>query len=306
MSSPLIIGAFANVLDANSKLNELDREYKGIDRLWREQSAMDFIGIPNAQALDIFEELKRKSYQSKIVAFHFAGHAGHTRLILESEKGSKVQADGRALASYLGTMSGLKLVFLNGCATAPLAQTLLAAKIPIVIATTYSVEDAMAADLAINFYQEISLGKSIGRAFVAARSQVNIELGRQREIHIRAYRGEIPLASVSDIAATEAKLPWGMYYQPGVKPDELFLFDPPENKSILLKSKSGDPFILEMEALERSGKMDQVKLWMMKKDRYETALVYEQDIGVIFKYEHELEKINKMINELGNQLGIDK
>ena len=59
MKTPVIIGAFANVLEQARKLTQLDREYKDIDSLWRQDTALDYVGIPNATSTDIFKELKR-------------------------------------------------------------------------------------------------------------------------------------------------------------------------------------------------------------------------------------------------------
>lgn len=304
MDLPIILGAFANAYDENSRLDQLDREYKAIDHLWRTQESMDFIGIPNAQSSDIFTHLKNPLHQKRISAFHFGGHAGYTKLIMEGESGEKVKADGEALASYLGTVSGLKLVFLNGCATAPLSDVLLASGIPAVIATSYQVQDKMAADLAINFYEEISLGKSVGQAFAAARSQINFTAKSPKTVQIQAYDREIPLAGAAPQQEATETVPWGLYYQADTKPDELFLFDPPEDQSIRWQSKSGKSFILRMEELQRNGQMEQFQLWLEKKNYFEKALVYVIDPGMKFSYEHQLKEINNQLDRLGRQLGM--
>ncbi|NRB53912.1 MAG: CHAT domain-containing protein [Saprospiraceae bacterium] len=304
MKTPVIIGAFANVLEQARKLTQLDREYKEIDSLWRQDTALDYVGIPNATSTDIFKELKREGHQGRIVGFHFGGHAGNTRLLLEREVGQVLEADGEALASYLGTVKGLKLVFLNGCATAPLSDAFLASGIPAVIATRYKVQDKMAADLAINFYEEISLGKSVGQAFAAARSQINFTAESPKTVQIQAYHREIPLAGAAPQQGATETVPWGLYYQADTKPDELFLFDPPEDPSIRWQSESGKSFILRMEELQRNGQMEQFQLWLEKKNYFEKALVYVIDPGMKFSYEHQLKEINNQLDRLGRQLGM--
>jgi|GEM_PF-5943822 len=304
MDKKVLIGAFANALDLTSRLDQLDREYKAIDNLWRRETSLDFVGIPYAKAEDIFQPFKNPLYQGKIAGFHFAGHAGHTQMIMEGVGGGEVRADGKALASYLGTVKGLQLVFLNGCATAPLAEALLDAKIPVVIATAYKVQDKMAADLAINFYQELSLGKSIGAAFVAARSQVNIVDGKQKTIQVRAYHREIPLSGATPEEVENDSFPWGLYYQAGIKPEELYLFDPPAENLIRLQDDSGKSFILEMKALEQAGMRERLELLLKKKQMFEKELIYATDPAVIFNLEYRLKEMNKKLNDLSSQLGI--
>ncbi|MEZ5039289.1 MAG: CHAT domain-containing protein [Saprospiraceae bacterium] len=316
MPEPHLIAAFANVLDAEGRLDELDREMKGLKETLREHPKLVYVDIPNATVEDMLKELKRDKHQGQIVAFHFGGHAGSKQFIFEGAQGGKIMVDGEELVRFLGTREGLQLVFLNGCATAPLVKSLLAEQIPYVIATKYKVQDKMAADLSIAFYEEIAQGKSIGLAFAAARSQVNLVMGNKREIVIKAeagngkpesadattFRDEILLRKSTKPTTEDEDLPWGLYYQPGLKVESAYLFEKEINADIHLKDKSGNSFILELEELERAGQREIAELLVEKKKRFEIALIYEQDPGRMFSYEKQLEGINEQLKNLKDKL----
>lgn len=302
MDSSIIIGAFANIFDLNGRLDQLDREHKQIAELWQRQTSLDFIGIPNAKIEDIFKVLKNPLHQERIIGFHFGGHAGYSHMIFEEERGKLVKAVGKELAGYIGTMQGIKFVFLNGCATAPIADQLLAVGVPVVIATSYEVEDKTAADFAIDFYEELSLGKSIGKAFAAARSQVNIVEGQQKQLQVHAYHREIPLLGLAPKDIEKKSFPWGLYYQANLKPEELFPFIFSNNKIARLKDVSGKTVLLEIEALERAGMLERFKILMAKKDLFEKELLYATDPAVMFNLEYRLKGIDENLLELRSQI----
>ena len=59
-----------------------------------------------------------------------------------------------------GNSAGLKLVFLNGCSTRPQVKRLLDAGVPAVIATARPIDDAVATEFAVAFYQALTTGYS--------------------------------------------------------------------------------------------------------------------------------------------------
>lgn len=105
-------------------------------------------------------------YQSRIVLFHYGGHADTDRL---------AATDGPAftegLAALLGKMPNLRLVFLNGCSTQGQVEQLLDAGVQAVIGTSVPVSDNLAVKFSVEFYDALSSGKSVAEAFLDARGK---------------------------------------------------------------------------------------------------------------------------------------
>ena len=70
-----------------------------------------------------------------------------------SERGGNQTTYGSGLAKLFGMQENLKLVFLNGCSTKGQVEALQANNIPNIIATSKSVEDGVAKNLAISVLQ---------------------------------------------------------------------------------------------------------------------------------------------------------
>lgn len=107
-------------------------------------------------------------YRDELVLFGFSGHAGRDALLL---------ADGTAhahgLAQMLGQCAKLKLVFLNGCSTGGQVAQLLAAGVPVVIATSAPVSDGSAAFFSTRFFEALQQQLTIQEAFDMAKGAVD-------------------------------------------------------------------------------------------------------------------------------------
>src|SRR5271157_4995618 len=103
---------------------------------------------------DVFQE-----HRDRIAIFHFGGHADGDRLLLQSAFEPR-PAYAEGLATLLGQQRGLKLVFLNGCSTRPQVKRLLDAGAPAVIATARPIDDHVATEFAVAFYQALTTGYS--------------------------------------------------------------------------------------------------------------------------------------------------
>jgi len=174
----------------------------------------------NVSLDDIFQVFQDPDYQDRIVLFHYAGHANAYQLLLESNSGQVEAAHAEGLATLLGTQSNLKLVFLNGCATAPQVQGLLDAQVPSVIATNHLIDDEMATQFASRFYTGLAKGANVQLAFTQAKADVIARFGGQTRIG--------PIKGPSDDKKThESKfqetvfddhaLPWQLYIKPGAE-----------------------------------------------------------------------------------------
>ena len=111
-------------------------------------------GLARAASTAVFQK-----HRDRIAIFHFGGHADGDRLLLQSAFEPR-PAYAEGLATLLGQQRGLKLVFLNGCSTRPQVKRLLDAGVPAVIATARPIDDRVATEFAVAFYQALTTGYS--------------------------------------------------------------------------------------------------------------------------------------------------
>ena len=169
------------------------------------------------------------NYRDRIIAFHFAGHAGSGTLQFVDREQGKLSADGERLAQLLGSREQIKLAFLNGCATLPLVAAFLEAGIQQVIATNRSVEDNQAANFGVTFYKEIVANTNLKAAFDFAANSEVIKAGA----HDIRVRDNVPLKG----EVNDTTLPWGLYSAQGKDASAVFFQKPVDPSSTILKSK---------------------------------------------------------------------
>ena len=155
---PVVFLAFA---DARSDLSSLKVEGWSLkdqfDELKQRGVIADIVVEEKASLERIYSVFQK--YRDRIALFHFGGHADGDRLLLQSAfEPRPAYADG--LATLLGQQRGLKLVFLNGCSTRPQVKRLLDAGVPAVIATARPIDDHVATEFAMAFYQALTTGYS--------------------------------------------------------------------------------------------------------------------------------------------------
>lgn len=170
---PIVFLAFANDMDAY--LANLKNESRAVFDALQPLEQHSAIGIHREESAS-FDELYDDllAFDGRIVLFHYAGHADGSMLQLEGSNGG---AGG--IAKLLGQQAGLKLVFLNGCATKDQVKLLHDTGVPAVIATAVKIDDAKATNLASAFYAALAKGHSIFEAFDSACAYVQgkFELG---------------------------------------------------------------------------------------------------------------------------------
>ncbi|MCB0628474.1 MAG: AAA family ATPase [Saprospiraceae bacterium] len=171
------------------------------------------IFIDDASIGDIVNAFQR--HGEEIVLFHYGGHADSFDLLLQSDSGESNEATGGAgLISFLGRQRGLQVVVLNGCHSLPLAESLIAAGISVVIGTDRAINDGAATLWADRFYQGLGVGLSIQRAFDDAVDTVRMSShGRdQRGLYLRELESipsDVPW-SILHAPAQEDKLHWSL------------------------------------------------------------------------------------------------
>jgi len=144
---------------------------------------------PEWVELEILRKATRETLRVALLegdfhVLHFVGHGafnaerGQGAIFLEREDGSPDPVDGLALSVLLQAQPRVRLVVLNACngargsladPFASLAQSLLQARIPAVIAMQSAVSDRAALTFARHFYESLSLRKPVDRAVTDAR-----------------------------------------------------------------------------------------------------------------------------------------
>jgi hypothetical protein len=203
LQRPVIVLHFSNNKD--SYLPMVNRERKSILASFQKLQDKGKVLLEHESQTsieDVFKAFRR--FRGRINIFHFGGHAGNNYLQLEDQKGSSQMAFSEGLANLFGPEENLKLVFLNGCATAPQVDLLRKKGVKAVIATNTSTGDKMATEFAEHFYQALSNSYSIRESFNHAASFISTKY--QLAVPIQVYR------SLGEIKTPEkGGFPWGLY-----------------------------------------------------------------------------------------------
>lgn len=174
--------------------------------------------IRTSANLSDFFDLVNTRPGNEFAILHFAGHA-HEHILQLQDRQVSFEEMARNLFERNG--KSLQLVFLNGCSTYALVDTLLTLGVPAVIATSVPVSDTKARDLAIRFYKHLALGESIQTAYQSAVRYINSsELDSTRKIEEAIQTRDFVLPSAS---AKEAAFPWGLYIREEYRGKELWV-----------------------------------------------------------------------------------
>ena len=210
---PVIFLAFANDREGRGRyLRNLPEEAR---RLRAELAGAERAGLcelvvrQSATLEELFAVFQGAEHRDRVAVFHYGGHANGYALLLEGADGGVESAHAAGLAQLLGAQRGLRLVFLNGCATEPQAQGLLDAGVAAVLVTSQAIHDAIALDFAGHFYAGLGGGASIERAYAEAKAAVVTRGGSGvlREADAAVYRPEL--------APLPERWPWRLYLKEG-------------------------------------------------------------------------------------------
>jgi len=203
----VIFTGFAN---PGKDLGYLSKEQKGIHDalhpLESKQELKKHLWRDDLDTRAYFELLQ--AWANQISIFHFGGHANSTQLGLYDHS-----AFFGSLAEELiaRNKDSLQLVFLNGCSTKAHVQTLFDLGVKAVIATSATVQDSLAAELAICFYENLAKGDDIDNAFNSGirylksiqQNTIPHRILEQPE----SYRGSAYFSRKEE----NEVLPWGLY-----------------------------------------------------------------------------------------------
>ena len=164
---PIIYLAFANDQEhPDQYLKELDTERLNLQDILTQSKDCIVQTQTEVTISRILNTFGR--FEEQISIFHFSGHAGNDSLKFEGERGRNRDAFSLGLAKAIGKAGGVRLAFLNGCSTQGQVADFHQAHIPVVIATTHPVKDAIAREFAEHFYRYLVAGKTIRQAFEGA------------------------------------------------------------------------------------------------------------------------------------------
>jgi WD40 repeat protein len=214
---PIVFLAFA---DARSDLSSLKVEgwsLKDQFHKLKQRGVIAHVEVEENASLDriysVFQE-----YRDRISLFHFGGHAGGDRLLLQSAFEPR-PAYAEGLATLLGKQRGLKLVFLNGCSTRPQVKRLLDAGVPAVIATARPINDQVATEFAVAFYQALTTGYRNENRQVTGGCSLAAAF-EQAEGMIKAARGGnsrdlVAVMPTHEDVTDDLGFPWAVQYRKG-------------------------------------------------------------------------------------------
>ncbi len=199
---PTILLLTAN--DPSDRLHQLAAEGKEIQRTLNSAygKAYDVALLPETSTEDFIKELMVPNREIEIV--HYAGHAGSNSLRL-----TDTDADASALADKLRSQGTVKLVFLNGCATRGQVEFFHGAGIPFVFATSRPVGDDKAYWVATQFYQYLTLGRSLQEAFAEVVTDAQ-KLSKK----VYEFRRDRSIG-FGEAAGKDDAVEWDLYIRPG-------------------------------------------------------------------------------------------
>lgn len=210
LQKPIIFLAFANDReDIANYLKYLPQESEGVKDALKvnpKGEGKNYILIKETRLTSdkLVKIFLDASVKNEIAIWHYGGHSDNFQLLLEDSNKGNANAHGKGLIEFFKNakrdyQQNLHLIFLNGCTNEQLAQEL-KNFIPVVIGTTFEIDDDLAAEFATFFYYALANGHSIQVAFNAAKSKQYIDKGDTLRGNYRNNTEE---------STTE---PWQIYY----------------------------------------------------------------------------------------------
>lgn len=167
---PVIFLAFASAWNAGQLPNVPveARALRAILEPLAEAGRIELILRQDVTTDEVFDLFQDERYAGRVAIFHYAGHADQYGLLLTDKAGAPQKTDASGFAAFLAEQPGLRMVFLNGCATAAQVYDLLGAGVPAIVATRIDIVDELAAEFASRFYKGLAGGADIATAYRSA------------------------------------------------------------------------------------------------------------------------------------------
>ncbi len=213
---PILVLTFANEFTTHGFLRKLTLEMKSILQVLEPAVQRDrcFVKIiPSVSQAEIAQVFQDEWYNERVWIFHYGGHADEDELWLEDSVRENKAFFSIGLAKFLGAQQGLKLVFLNACATYEHARLLMEAGIHAVVATSRKISDEQATRFATVFYQGMAGGANIIESFQEAEGIILGEWGDK-------WNRETPDGSTRSLFwdgkhESQSDFPWRLFIREG-------------------------------------------------------------------------------------------
>lgn len=139
----------------------LEREITELQRRFAEAPGepVSFTFLPSLRAEDLPGELAKRRPD----ILHISAHGSADQLSLSNEAGKEVSLNADALAAFLPSEGGPRLIYLNACDSQDIAQKI-AAYFPMAIGTTAPITNRAARAGAVAFYERILTGSPVEEA----------------------------------------------------------------------------------------------------------------------------------------------
>lgn len=193
---PIIFLAFASAWNAG-QLPNVPAETRALRTILEplaEVGRIELILRQDVTTDEVFDPFQDERYAGRVAIFHYAGHADQYGLLLSDKTGAPQKTDASGFAAFLAEQPGLRLVFLNGCATAAQIYELLGAGVPAIVATRIDIVDEVAAEFASRFYKGLAGGADIATAYrsaaAAARTVQSSAQAQAWTLHLHAEQPE--------------------------------------------------------------------------------------------------------------------
>ncbi|GGD73449.1 hypothetical protein GCM10011514_41880 [Emticicia aquatilis] len=179
MSKPIFLFVYANPDDNLENL--LNEKAKVVEIIERRNVKDDFDYKVVSTRVEIVDFLKNEINRENLLLFSYSGHSAGDKLITEQE-----QTESIGIVQLLALCPNLKLLVLNGCSTKGWIQQLEISfhknqfKLPVIIATSSKVQDKVAADFGIAFFEQLfEFGLSFQKSFDIAIAVIKTHVQAQ-------------------------------------------------------------------------------------------------------------------------------
>lgn len=177
-SIPVILLAGANTYQDRVRKQYAMQERDRIAKIFDENALTQYELISESpqEGVFLFDLFRKFAFDDRVKILHITGYSRGDFLHIDGGLGEEAH-DVRSIIRQIEKLSGVEVVFVNGCATEELLEALLLADIPIVIATRTPQRDKATHQIAIEFYQILSQGYSIRDAMEKMRTVYGHKFG---------------------------------------------------------------------------------------------------------------------------------
>lgn len=179
--TPRVQVLFLVANSSRAPVNAEVEERKISERL-KEDRRYRFTKVPDVRAEDLFQVMR----DTRPAIVHFSGHGhGAAGLAMKNRDGDPTTITARELTLHFQDLAAqgiaIRCVVLNACLAEPQARAI-AAYADYVVGTNTVVGDDTAVTFADNFYNALTEGRSVRRAFEAARARCGGDLEGSEKI----------------------------------------------------------------------------------------------------------------------------